>query len=67
MGSYRLIQSLTIWTLLKEEAPFMAYVLLKEVLKYCENKPEVVDDALLYLWQSGKSTGMKHLVNAVEG
>ena len=45
----------------------MAYVLLKEVLKYCENKPEVVDDALLYLWQSGKSTGMKHLVNAVEG
>jgi len=37
---------LTVW--LEGRSSFHAYVFLREVLKYCENKPDVVDRGFWY-------------------
>jgi len=45
-----LIPKNAIWAS-ESRGSFEAYVFLKEVLKYCENKPEiVVDRGFWYLW-----------------
>jgi len=63
---------LAIWAS-KVRGSFEAYVFLREVLKYCENKPEVVvDTGFWYLWALQR-LGLKYRHkmfgrrNAVEG
>jgi len=65
-------ECLAIWAS-ESRGSFEAYVFLKEVLKYCENKPEiVVDRGFWYLWAL-KRLGLKYRHetfgdrNAVEG
>ena len=51
-------ECLLIWA--SEPRSFEAYVFLREVLKYCENKPEfVVDRGFWYLWAL-KRLGLKY-------
>jgi len=65
-------ECLAIWAS-ESRGSFEAYVFLREVLKYCENKPEiVVDRGFWYLWAL-KRLGLKYRHetfgdrNAVEG
>lgn len=65
-------ECLAIWAS-KGRSSFEAYVFLRMVLKYCENKPEfVVDRGFWYLW-AFKRLGLKYRHktfgdrNAVEG